>query len=133
MAGRKTYGKRLSRALKSITRWCKENRYWAKQEQHQELTAKLRGHYAYYELSLNYYNIGLFYEQVKGIRFKWLNQRSAQRSQKWQQFLAKRFFLEEADAAYLREGNWARPGLRDLRVGDRPVLPDIQVSSSISS
>ncbi|MDR1444972.1 MAG: group II intron reverse transcriptase/maturase [Treponema sp.] len=86
MVGRKTDSKRLSRALKIITRWCRENRHRAKREQHKELAAKLRGHYAYYGVSLNYAGIGLFYEQVKRVWSKWLNRRSRKTSQDWQQF-----------------------------------------------
>jgi hypothetical protein len=43
MVGRKTDRKRLSRALKAITRWCRENRQRAKREQHKELSAKPQG------------------------------------------------------------------------------------------
>jgi group II intron reverse transcriptase/maturase len=86
MVGRKTDRKRLSRALKAITRWCRENRHRAKREQHKELSAKLRGHYGYYGIPLNYASIGLFYEQVKRIWYKWLNRRSTKVSQDWQQY-----------------------------------------------
>jgi hypothetical protein len=86
MVGRKTDRKRLSRALQAITRWCRENRRRAKREQHQELSAKLRGHYGYYGIPLNYARIGLFYEQVKRIWYQWLNRRSTKVSQDWQQF-----------------------------------------------
>jgi group II intron reverse transcriptase/maturase len=86
MVGRKTDRKRLSRALKAIRQWCRENRHEAKREQHKELSAKLRGHYGYYGIPLNYESIGLYYEQVTRIWFKWLNRRSAKVSQNWQQF-----------------------------------------------
>jgi hypothetical protein len=86
MVGRKTESKRLSRALKVITQWCRENWHRAKREQHQELSAKLRGHYGYYGIPLNYKSIEIYYQQVKRIWYKWLNRRSAKRSQNWQEF-----------------------------------------------
>jgi hypothetical protein len=86
MVGRKTESKRLSRALKAITQWCRENRHRAKRDQHRELSAKLRGYYGYYGIPLNYASIGLYYEQVTRIWFKWLNRRSAKTSQDWQAF-----------------------------------------------
>ncbi|MDR3170081.1 MAG: hypothetical protein LBU17_00470 [Treponema sp.] len=82
MVGRKTDGKRLSRALKAITQWCRENRHTPKKEQHE----KLRGHYAYYGISLNYDSIAQLYHQVKRIWFKWLNRRSRQKELNWEQF-----------------------------------------------
>jgi hypothetical protein len=86
MVGRKTDRKRLSRALKAITRWRRENRHKAKRDQHQELSAKLRGYYGYYGIPLNYASIGLYYGQVKRIWYKWLNRRSSKMSQDWQEF-----------------------------------------------
>jgi group II intron reverse transcriptase/maturase len=86
MVGRKTESKRLSRALKAVRQWCRENRHRAKREQHKELSAKLRGYYGYYGIPLNYASIGLYYQQVKRIWFKWLNRRSAKTSHDWQEF-----------------------------------------------
>jgi hypothetical protein len=47
VVGRKTYKKRLGRAIRAITGWCRKNRDKSKAEQHKELSAKLRGQYAY--------------------------------------------------------------------------------------
>jgi hypothetical protein len=86
MVGRKTDHKRLSRALKSIAQWCRLNRHKPRKEQHEKLTLKLRGHYAYYGISLNYRSIGEYFDKVRKIWFKWLNQRSRQKDLNWQQY-----------------------------------------------
>jgi hypothetical protein len=39
---------RLARALVAIKEWCRTNRHWPVLVQHAKLSAKLRGHYAYY-------------------------------------------------------------------------------------
>jgi group II intron reverse transcriptase/maturase len=86
MVGRKTDGKRFSRAIKTIAQWCRENRHIPKKEQHEKLALKLRGHYAYYGISLNFDSIAQMYHQVKRIWFKWLNRRSRQKELNWEQF-----------------------------------------------
>jgi hypothetical protein len=47
IVGRKTEGKRLNRALKVVTQWGRANRHIPRKEQHEKLTLKMRGHYAY--------------------------------------------------------------------------------------
>jgi group II intron reverse transcriptase/maturase len=86
MVGRKTDEKRLSRALKTLTQWCRENRHTPRKEQHEKLTLKLRGHYAYYGISLNYRSIAEYFYKVQRIWFEWLNRRSRQKDLNWQQF-----------------------------------------------
>jgi hypothetical protein len=86
MVGRKTDGKRLSRAVKAIAQWCRINRHLPRKEQHKALAQKLGGHYAYYGVTLNYRSIALCYELVKRAWFKWLNHRSRQKDMNWQQF-----------------------------------------------
>jgi hypothetical protein len=86
IVGRKTEGKRLSRALKAITQWCRVNRHIPKQEQHKQLSLKMRGHYAYSGISLTYKRLAQDYYQVKQTWFKWLNRRSRQKALKWEQF-----------------------------------------------
>lgn len=50
---RKTASDRLSRALKRINTWCRENRHAQVGWQHQKLAQKLRGHYGYYGVTTN--------------------------------------------------------------------------------
>jgi len=37
-----------ARALAAVTEWCRQNRHLPIPEQHTQLVAKMRGHYAYY-------------------------------------------------------------------------------------
>ena len=50
---RKTASKRLSRAVRSIAQWCRANRHHPIVEQHEKLSQKVRGHYAYYGITGN--------------------------------------------------------------------------------
>ena len=50
---RKTASKRLSRAVRSIAEWCRNNRHCPVCEQHAILSQKVRGHYAYYGITGN--------------------------------------------------------------------------------
>jgi group II intron reverse transcriptase/maturase len=84
--GRKTDSKRLSRGLKAIGRWCREHRHLPRKEQHKAVSLKLKGHYAYYGISLNYEGIAEFYEEVRRVWFKWVNRCSSKGSKKWERF-----------------------------------------------
>jgi hypothetical protein len=57
---RGTESKRLSRGLKAIKQRYREYRHQPRKEQHKGLSLKLKGHYAYYGISLNYEGIGEF-------------------------------------------------------------------------
>jgi hypothetical protein len=98
MVGRKTDSGRLNRAIKRIAEWYRRNRHLPWKEQHQTLTAKLLGHFAYYGIPLNSTAITAFHHQVRRIWFTWLNRRSRQRDLNWQQFgdFLKRFPLPRA-------------------------------------
>ena len=87
IVGRKTDGKRLSRAITAINAWCKANRHRPIKEQWEKLRAKITGHYAYYGISLNYRSISEFYEQAKRTWLKWLNRRGWKGKQDWKSFL----------------------------------------------
>ena len=50
---RKTAKDRFRRSLKSIAEWCREHRHLPVTEQQAALTAKLRGHFAYYGITGN--------------------------------------------------------------------------------
>ncbi|HKL85704.1 MAG TPA: group II intron reverse transcriptase/maturase [Treponemataceae bacterium] len=82
---RKTDKTRLNRSLESITQWCRNSRNKSIQEQHRELSRKLKGHYAYYGITFNSKSINQFFSRVVDIWFKWLNRRSDKRSlYRWQ-------------------------------------------------
>lgn len=61
---RKTASQRMSRALKAVAQWCQESRHWALVEQHQGLSRKLRGHFAYYGITGNVRALKRFHHQV---------------------------------------------------------------------
>ena len=86
--GRKTSSKRLSRALQRITQWCGQFRRLPRKEQHEKLSAKLRGHYAYYGIRLNFRSIASFFQEVRRIWLQWLNRRSDRISRRWDQYAA---------------------------------------------
>jgi hypothetical protein len=77
----------LSRAIRAITLWCRKNRDKSKAEQHKELSAKLRGHYAYYGITFNFKSLERFFLRIREIWYKWLNRRSDKRSLYWWQYL----------------------------------------------
>ena len=83
---RKTASQRMSRALKAVAQWCKQNRHWPLAEQHQGLSRKLKGHFAYYGITGNGRALSRFRDQVVEIWFKWLNRRGGQRRWTWERY-----------------------------------------------
>lgn len=83
---RKTASKRISRALKAVAQWCQENRHRSLVEQHQGLSRKLRGHFAYYGITGNGRALSRFRTQVVATWFKWLNRRGGQRRWTWERY-----------------------------------------------
>jgi len=73
---RKTAQQRFRRGLKRIAEWCRRNRHKPVAEQHQELSQKLRGHFAYYGMTGNRPWLHKFRHEVKRIWQKWLHRRS---------------------------------------------------------
>jgi hypothetical protein len=69
--GRKAGKKRLGRAIRAVTQWCRKNRDRNKAEQHKELSAKLGGHYAYYGITFNFKSLGRFFLRIREIWYKY--------------------------------------------------------------
>jgi len=84
---RKTSSKRLSRSLKAIGAWMKRARHWPVEWQHEQLAAKLRGHFQYFGLTGNSRAINAFRNEVTRRWHRWLGRRS-QRGQTWARFQA---------------------------------------------
>lgn len=83
----KTQGDRLAKKTKEYTEWIKLSRSRMKRSELWSLTAaKLRGHYEYYGYYCNRGKLMLFYRNVIGDLFKWLNRRSQKKSYTWPQF-----------------------------------------------
>lgn len=83
---RKTSSSRLTRALRAIGEWCRKHRHWPLPEQHQTLTAKVRGHYAYYGITGNFLSLSAFRSQVHRRWQYWLTRRNRERSMTWDCF-----------------------------------------------
>jgi group II intron reverse transcriptase/maturase len=94
MVKQRTASNRFRRALKKISVWCRDNRHAALAEQHQHLSAALRGHYGYFGIPGNSATIGRFQYEVSRVWQKWLARRS-QRGLTWAHFteLLRRFAL----------------------------------------
>ncbi len=84
----RTASSRLSRAVQSIQKWCKENRHLSIGEQYKELLAKLRGHYGYYNRSGNNSAVTVFRFRLLGAWRQWLNRRSQRARVWWYRFSA---------------------------------------------
>ncbi len=77
---RRTARKKLRKALKRFTAWCKENRHLRLPVLFQRLNAKLRGYYNYYGVHGNAASLKEFFNSAMGILLKWLNRRRQRRS-----------------------------------------------------
>jgi hypothetical protein len=86
--GRKTSKKRMRRSFVAMNQWLKEIRSalplreWWKQ-----LSAKMRGHYAYYGVSNNSRSIEVYYQHVIRMVYKWINRRSQKKSMDWEKYV----------------------------------------------
>lgn len=89
IVGMKTEKKRLSKKLGEIKEWCRKNRHLKLKEQHEKLTAKLKGHYGYYGITGNWRSVNAFYRGVLWHWFYWLRRRSQRRHLTWSKFLRK--------------------------------------------
>jgi group II intron reverse transcriptase/maturase len=84
---RKTAKGRLKRALQAVSAWCRENRHRPIAEQHRTLTQKLRGHYAYYGITGNFFSLQDFLEGTRRIWRRWLSRRRRGGPLSWPEFL----------------------------------------------
>jgi group II intron reverse transcriptase/maturase len=83
---KKTAGKRLTRFVKGLWRWCREHRHEPLKEQYRTLCSKLRGYYQYFGVRSNYKPLEVvFMSAVKAWRF-WLSRRSHKGGISWAKF-----------------------------------------------
>lgn len=73
---RKTMAPRLARALKAVSAWCRAHRHLPVREQHRVLSAKLRGHCAYYGITGNSRALWQFRRGMEETWRRWLMRRS---------------------------------------------------------
>jgi len=83
---RKTARDRFTRSLRAVAQWCRRHRHLPIAVQHRELTAKLRGHYAYYGITGNHPALQRFHWEAQGAWRKWLRRRSNRARRSWEWF-----------------------------------------------
>jgi len=79
----KTARRRLSSTLKRLSEWCRKNRHTSVAEQWKKLTAKLRGHFAYFGIIGNAKSLFVVKTAVYRIWRQWLNRRSQRARVTW--------------------------------------------------
>ncbi len=77
---------RLARALVAINDWCRANRHRLVSWQHARLSAKLKGHYAYYGITGNMRQLQRYSTEVERLWRKWLARRTSRRRLPWSRF-----------------------------------------------
>jgi RNA-directed DNA polymerase len=102
---RKTAKDRFRRSLKSIAEWCRKHRHLSLPEQQAALTAKLRGHFAYYGITGNSRSLSTFRYHARRAWHKWLSRRSSKASIPWERFgdLERRYPLPPARLNRVRQ------------------------------
>jgi RNA-directed DNA polymerase len=73
---KRTARKRLSRFMKRIWQWCKDNLHEPIEEQYKILCSKLRGFYQYYGVRGNYKALEVVFEHTERAWRRWLSRRS---------------------------------------------------------
>jgi RNA-directed DNA polymerase len=79
---------RLARALATLNDWCRTNRHQPVSWQHARLSAKLKGHYAYYGITGNMRQLGRYGSEVQRLWRKWLERRTRSKRLTWARFRA---------------------------------------------
>ncbi len=72
---RTTSKSRFRRGLQELSRWCRLNRHQEITTQHQKLSQKLKGHFAYYGITGNSSALGRFRSAATEIWRHWLSRR----------------------------------------------------------
>jgi RNA-directed DNA polymerase len=83
---RQTAASRFTRALRTITQWCRLHRHEPVALQHHTLSQKLRGHFAYYGITGNYVMLSRFRYVVTRVWRKWLGRRTRAGGITWSYF-----------------------------------------------
>ena len=99
---RKTSRKRLSRALRAVNEWCRDNRHKPLAEQQNGLSQKIRGHCGYYGITGNSRSLSRYRYWLVRLWRKWLGRRNRERTMTWERFncLLERYVLPKAIAVH---------------------------------
>lgn len=84
---RKTAKGRLKRALQTLSAWCRANLHQPIAYQHQKLSEKLRGHYAYYGIIGNYACLKEYLQGTRRTWRWWLSRRGQAEPFTWPDFV----------------------------------------------
>jgi len=111
---RKTAPSRFTRAIRAIAQWCRLHRHRPVAEQHQTLSQKLGGHFAYYGITGNSAALARLRCEVERIWRKWLSRRKRGQPMPWERFakLLERYPLPAAVAVH---SAYRPQRIRDLR------------------
>ena len=82
----RTAKSRLARALLGINQWCRANRHLPVDWQQKRLSEKLVGHYAYYGITGNIWQLHRYAYQTQRTWKKWLERRTRSAPLSWQRF-----------------------------------------------
>jgi RNA-directed DNA polymerase len=95
---RKTAKSRWTRGLHTLSAWCRKNLHQPIGLQHQKLSEKLRGHYAYYGIIGNFASLAKFLLGARRIWRRWLSRRGQAGPLSWPDFvrLEQRYHLPGA-------------------------------------
>src|SRR4051812_17486831 len=95
---RRTSRKRLTRSLKAISQWCRENLHEPMRVQVEALGRKLKGHFGYYGITGNYDALQRYRAEVIRIWRRWLARRGDPQGMSWErmQRLLQFFYLPRA-------------------------------------
>ncbi len=108
---RKTARSRFTRALRNVAQWCRAKRHRPIAEQHQVLSRKLRGHFAYYGITGNAKALCGFRTQAIRCWRQWLSRRNRDHTLTWSWFngLLSRYPLPPAVVVHSVYRRVARP------------------------
>ena len=108
---RKTAKSRLTRALRTVARWCRTHRHQPIAEQHRTLSQKLKGHFAYYGITGNGSSLSMFHREVTRAWRKWLARRHRRGGYPWPRFirLLERYTLPRPVVVHSVYRNAANP------------------------
>jgi RNA-directed DNA polymerase len=84
---RVTAKKKFKAKLAAIKAWLKLNRARLRTRAlWEQICVKIRGHFAYYGVTGNFWSLDRFLAEVKQLLFQWLNRRGGRRHMTWEQF-----------------------------------------------
>jgi group II intron reverse transcriptase/maturase len=111
VVGQKTAKDRLQRTVAAVREWCWRHRHWRVKHQHAVLSAKVRGHCAYYGITGNSWSIQRYRTLVERTWKAALGRRSQRAKMTWKRFrrLKARYPLPPAIAIHSKYRCAANP------------------------